>query len=77
MLKSGDITIEDSERQPCEIWCRVMGYYQVTTNFNIGKRGEFNERVWFTEAGIAHNVSQPAQISIISPPGIPAVIPEL
>ena len=36
-----------NERQECEIWCRVMGYYRPVSEFNIGKRGEFNERVNF------------------------------
>ena len=41
--------IPDSERQPCEVWSRVMGYYRPIENFNIGKKGEHNERVFFSE----------------------------
>ncbi len=37
------------ERQPCEIWTRVMGYHRPTSSFNTGKKGEFAERVCFAE----------------------------
>jgi hypothetical protein len=42
-------TLLDAERQPCEIWTRVMGYHRPTSSFNIGKQGEFSERQYFTE----------------------------
>jgi ribonucleoside-triphosphate reductase len=35
--------------QPCEIWTRVMGYYRPRSAFNIGKKGEYDERVCFNE----------------------------
>ena len=41
--------LDDSERQPCEIWTRVMGYHRPLASFNSGKKGEFAERVCFTE----------------------------
>lgn len=43
------ITLSDCERQPCEIWTRVMGYHRPLSSFNIGKKGEFHERNYFTE----------------------------
>ena len=43
------ITLDDSERQPCEIWTRVMGYHRPMSSFNIGKKGEFHERTYFNE----------------------------
>ena len=43
------ITLEDSERQPCEVWTRVMGYHRPTSSFNIGKQGEHAERRFFRE----------------------------
>lgn len=43
------IELKDSERQPCEVWTRVMGYHRPVQSFNIGKKGEFEERVCFTE----------------------------
>lgn len=41
--------LEDSERQPCEIWTRVMGYHRPVASFNIGKKGEHSERKFFVE----------------------------
>lgn len=43
------MTLSDEERQPCEIWTRVMGYHRPMSSFNIGKKGEFHERKYFTE----------------------------
>lgn len=37
------------ERQPCEVWSRVMGYLRPTSGYNKGKIGEFNERKFFKE----------------------------
>jgi ribonucleoside-triphosphate reductase len=31
----------------CEVWTRVMGYHRPVASFNIGKQGEFHERVHF------------------------------
>lgn len=47
------ITLTDAERQPCEIWTRVMGYHRPMSSFNIGKQGEFHERVYFSEARLS------------------------
>ena len=44
------ITLQDEERQECEIWTRVMGYYRPVSEFNIGKKSEHRERLFFTEA---------------------------
>lgn len=41
------IEIKSEERQPCEVWTRVMGYYRPVEMYNIGKKGEFHERVEF------------------------------
>lgn len=41
--------IQDSERQRCEVWTRVMGYHRPIESFNIGKKGEFADRKYFTE----------------------------
>jgi len=43
------LTLKNEERQRCEVWTRVMGYHRPTSSFNIGKKGEFNERVHFVE----------------------------
>ncbi len=45
-----DIKLEDSERQPCEVWTRVMGYFRPVSEFNVGKKSEFYSRKCFSEA---------------------------
>ncbi|MDF3831768.1 anaerobic ribonucleoside-triphosphate reductase [Cupriavidus basilensis] len=50
----GDAVLRDEERQPCEIWTRVMGYHRPVSSFNTGKQGEHRERRFFSEPrGIA------------------------
>lgn len=44
------VKLKDSERQPCEVWTRVMGYHRPVSSFNIGKKGEHQERKFFLEA---------------------------
>lgn len=42
------IVLADSERQPCEVWTRVMGYHRPVSSFNTGKQAEHAERRFFT-----------------------------
>jgi anaerobic ribonucleoside-triphosphate reductase len=42
--------LSDEERQPCEVWTRVMGYHRPAASFNTGKQGEFQERRYFEES---------------------------
>ena len=42
----------DKERQKCEIWTRVMGYYRPVSEFNIGKMGEHLERMYYAESTV-------------------------
>ena len=44
-----DIELDDAERQPCEVWTRVMGYHRPVASFNIGKKSEHRERCFFLE----------------------------
>ena len=55
-LETHAIVLDDSERQRCEVWTRVMGYHRPVTSFNIGKKGEYHERLFFEEqrAGLEH-----------------------
>lgn len=39
--------LTDAERQPCEVWTRVMGYHRPVESFNEGKRAEHAERRFF------------------------------
>lgn len=53
-LENGDMEMEtvlrDEERQPCEVWTRVMGYHRPVESFNIGKQSEHRERRFFRES---------------------------
>ena len=49
-------TLRDEERQPCEVWTRVMGYHRPVSSFNIGKQGEHAERRFFVESVFAEPV---------------------
>ena len=49
MDEQEEITLTDEERQPCEVWTRVMGYHRPTTSFNIGNQAEMAERKFFKE----------------------------
>ena len=55
--KLEDVKLTDEERQPCEVWTRVMGYHRPVQSFNTGKKGEFEERVCFTEKAVAAHQS--------------------
>lgn len=48
-LTTSAMTLRDDERQRCEVWTRVMGYHRPVASFNIGKQGEFSERVYFEQ----------------------------
>lgn len=54
MKNEKEIDLTDEERQPCEIWTRVMGYYRPLSLFNTGKKGEFYDRVNFKEEKAEH-----------------------
>lgn len=41
--------LKTEERQRCEVWTRVMGYHRPISYFNIGKKGEAEERLYFSE----------------------------
>ena len=48
-----NVQLTDAERQPCEVWTRVMGYHRPVASFNIGKQGEHHERQFFAESACA------------------------
>lgn len=49
MKNLNEITLKDEERQPCEVWTRVMGYFRPVSEFNKGKKAEFYSRKTFCE----------------------------
>lgn len=52
------ITLTADERQPCEIWTRVMGYHRPVESFNDGKKAEHAERRHFVEPTNARKLVQ-------------------
>ena len=38
-----------AQRTRCTVWSRVMDYHRPVEGFNIGKKGEHKERVFFDE----------------------------
>lgn len=57
-MKKQDVVLSNEERQPCEVWTRVMGYHRPVQSFNTGKKGEFAERVCFTEKQAVKHISK-------------------
>ncbi len=47
-----EMILTPEERQPCEVWTRVMGYHRPVSSFNRGKQGEFHERKCFREVNL-------------------------
>jgi hypothetical protein len=62
------LTLDDAERQPCEIWTRVMGYHRPVSSFNIGKQGEFHERRFFEERSLAARLDREGDNPGAAPP---------
>ena len=44
-----EIRLEESERQACEVWTRVMGYHRPVSEYNPGKKSEYAERTPYRE----------------------------
>ena len=62
MNEEKEVKLDDAERQPCEIWTRVMGYFRPVSEFNIGKKSEYAERVCFSEKkAVAHVADMAAE----------------
>jgi anaerobic ribonucleoside-triphosphate reductase len=50
------VKLDDSERQPCEVWSRVMGYHRPVQSWNVGKKAEHADRMMFTERKVMERV---------------------
>lgn len=44
-----EMELKQLNRQPCEVWTRVMGYHRPVESFNIGKKAEHRQRRFFRE----------------------------
>lgn len=53
------VTFKDgSQRRLCEVWSRVMGYCRPCTEFNKGKRAEFETRKYFKETETVKHLNE-------------------
>ncbi len=41
---TGEVLLEEAERQRCEVWTRVMGYFRPVSAWNAGKQAEYHDR---------------------------------
>lgn len=49
-MQNKEPELKEEERQKCEIWTRIMGYFRPLSVFNPGKKSEFCERRYFSES---------------------------
>ncbi|MBT3348774.1 hypothetical protein HN954_01595 [bacterium] len=49
MTDVSPVSDHNENRQPCEIWTRVMGYHRPVSHFNTGKKSEHYSREHFCE----------------------------
>lgn len=62
MNKEKEVKLDDAERQECEVWTRVMGYFRPVEAFNVGKKSEYAERKCFSEQkAVAHVADMAAE----------------
>ena len=57
-MNEEEIVLKDEERQPCEVWTRVMGYFRPVSEFNIGKKSEYAERKCFNISKAWEHISE-------------------
>ena len=57
-MNEEEIVLKDEERQPCEVWTRVMGYFRPVSEFNIGKKSEYAERKCFNTSKALERINE-------------------
>ncbi len=57
MTVEGETKLKNKERQKCEIWTRIMGYFRPVSGYNPGKKAEFYERRYFSEEKALENIN--------------------
>lgn len=50
------VVLADENRQACEIWTRVMGYFRPVSQFNAGKKSEYSDRVLMRPSELVREV---------------------
>lgn len=61
--KTESVTLDDNERQRCEVWTRVMGYHRPVSAFNPGKHQEHDDRLHFEEQVIKNKAAESASVT--------------
>ena len=54
MSKEEILTKNKHKRTKCVVYTRVMGYHRPIESFNIGKKGEHKERIFFEQKHTCH-----------------------
>ena len=57
-MNEEEIELKDEERQPCEVWTRVMGYFRPTNCYNRGKMQEYADRKCFNISKALEHISE-------------------
>lgn len=57
MKKEEMLHHNEEQRTKCIVYTRVMGYHRPVESFNIGKKGEHQERKFFAERVLQVNVA--------------------
>ncbi len=65
---NNNIELQDNERQPCEVWSRVMGYFRPFSEYNHGKKAEFCSRVCFKEEKALTGIDKKSKGGILTTP---------
>jgi len=55
-LAPESVVLADENRQVCEIWTRVMGYFRPVSQFNAGKKSEYSDRVLMRPSDLVREV---------------------
>ncbi len=53
----------DAAPVECEVWTRVMGYFRPVKSFNIGKKGEYHERMTFKEGALGSRAASAGRLA--------------
>ncbi|PKL46735.1 MAG: ribonucleoside triphosphate reductase [Candidatus Riflebacteria bacterium HGW-Riflebacteria-2] len=55
-LAPENVVLTDENRQVCEVWTRVMGYFRPVSQFNAGKKSEYSDRVLMRPSDLVREV---------------------
>ncbi|KAF1083597.1 MAG: Ribonucleotide reductase of class III (anaerobic), large subunit [Candidatus Rifleibacterium amylolyticum] len=55
-LAPENVILTDENRQVCEVWTRVMGYFRPVSQFNAGKKSEYSDRVLMRPSELVREV---------------------